>query len=478
MATRHPFPAFVRKNLNYLRSHHTLPYDSCMNLTADPWIPVVTVDGHRELGLREVFASADRIAGVCSGDSVIDAALMRLLMAIDAAATAAGSPTAEWVGDHRERFELFDERRPFWQNPNMSQLWEVKGAAIAASTLVRPNSSPQSMVHSMESAMGEAFGTALTPAQAARCLVMRQQFSTGGIQPGIPKAAYGSTSAKAAIANIAPFVWVQAPTLHDALTANRIHEVRGTFHFSWPDEASPFQEAAADGVIDMLTWPARAMLLHRNPDGMVDTYLCTDGLRCTTKLTAEHLPYTTFEQAKRDSPWTVRGISYQRPGWRQLLDAYAAGSPGVIEEAALRRAVPPDSCLRIIGLSSFQARVDGHVDDTIPIPTIARSDAAALSAAVVDAFKTAGSAVGSAAATLGFGKEWSDRRRPTATTGIADCARPIVCAALVGDIAVADAVTQIAAIGQRAAQSVVADLTPTYPAAAGKLAARSHKGTP
>ncbi|MDR1822083.1 MAG: type I-E CRISPR-associated protein Cse1/CasA [Oscillospiraceae bacterium] len=107
------------------------------NLLDEPWIPVLDTNGtQRELSLTDVFRQADKIAAITSELPTLDAALLRLLLAIMHASLARsvqdyaeaidlwrelwenGLPAEEicaYLERWRDRFWLFDDERPFGQ---------------------------------------------------------------------------------------------------------------------------------------------------------------------------------------------------------------------------------------------------------------------------------------------------------------------------------------------------------------------------
>ncbi|KJR10511.1 type I-E CRISPR-associated protein Cse1/CasA [Gordonia sihwensis] len=444
------------------------------NLADEAWIPVLTARGATEVGLTELFDNTDQIAAIASGSVIVDAALLRLLLAVDAAADHAGISAARWVVGHQASFNLFDTTIPFWQNASMRELEELKSALSTAPGLTRPNGALESMANSPNSALAGLQRTRLTPAEAARALVMRQQFSTGGLQSFPAKAAYGQPpSAKSTIANQAPLVIVEGRTLADTLTASRYTAADapiGQFQFTWNPADKPYADGIPVGVVDTLTWQARSMLLHRDADGLVDAYMCSEGLRYGA-LQPALLPHTTYQQKTKGADWTVRAPHHQRPAWRQLLDAYAAGSPGLLSHLPASTSTTGPQSVKLLGLSSFQGRIDGHVTGAIPLPAIPAEAAAALSDAVGNAYKEVSSALGSAGAAINA-SGWGDRRRDAFTATVEPAAAAIVADALHGTVTVDDAVSSLAAVGYRAATHVAEAHTDAYPAVAGMLTAR------
>lgn len=435
-----------------------------MNLVDEPWIPVLTRSGHRTVGLRDVFNQAGDIAAITAGNPLIDAALLRLVMAID---LAADGDTQGWLAEHHHRFDLFDADEPFAQNAALAQYWGDPRYSRTILWLAQPNSSPQSLVHSY---LHAASGVRYTPAQAARYLVMRQHFSTGGIQSyaggGAPKSAKGSIAASR------PFVWIDAGTLAATLAANRIAGAPvGTFHFTWPAGAtySPPEQATPDGLVSSLTWLARNVLLHRDSDGWVDVHQLGDGMRAVD-VTAEVTPYTTFRKTTKTAPFTAWDAHVSRTGWRQLLMGYAQDGPGILAHTAGKSGV-----LRVVGLASTQSLIDGVIAGTLPLPAITPEQAGELDAAMTEAKRISNSAVGSVGVKMrpGASGAVSEVWGPAAQEHLMGLAAPIVAAAFAGTIPVSEACRQLVANGSAAALRFAADTAAVAPGLAGASIART-----
>lgn len=442
-----------------------------MNLVDDAWIPALTRSGPRVYGLREVLKHADDVAAIHTGNPLVDAALLRLLFAIDFASE---GNSQQWLEEHRQRFELFDRDVPFAQNAELERYWDEPKAARTVLWLSQPNSSPESMVHSYRHA---ASGVRYTPAQAARYLVMRQHFSTGGIQSYVGSKA--PKSAKGSLAATRPFVWIDAGSLSATLRANRLESSPiGTFHFTWPEGVtySPPDETTPDGVVSSLTWLARNVLLHRDAEGMVDVHQLSDGMRAV-EVSPEVMPYTSFRKLKKNGPFTPWDVHVSRPGWRQLLVAYAENGPGILAHTGGKTGV-----LRLTGLASTQSLIDGTISGVLPIPRISPDQAADLDAAMTESKRISNSAVGSVGVRMNPGASGaiSDRWGPAAQEHLLGQARPIVFDAFAGTISPDQACDRLIANGTAAALRFAHDISTINPGLAGQSIARTlnpYKGT-
>ena len=134
------------------------------NLLDEKWISVLGVNGvTREVSLKEVFTDADEIISLANELPTLDIAIMRLLLAImhSAAAHDAKDYTSAmelwrslWVNglpaeritayleQWRERFWLFDDKRPFGQVAEMKTGTEYKAGKLLG-TMSESNNKPR-----------------------------------------------------------------------------------------------------------------------------------------------------------------------------------------------------------------------------------------------------------------------------------------------------------------------------------------------
>jgi len=433
------------------------------------------------VGLVDALNPDVGVLDIASGDPLEDSAIMRLLVACDLAAVQSGMSAADWVDSQRPRFELFDPVAPFWQNPEMSKFVEnpraTRPVAAGSYRLVGNGSTAAGDSHN------EA-GIVFTPAEAARMLLVRQMFSVGGSQPFVATA-FGKDpmSAKNAVCTSRGFVWVHGDTLADTLELSRPTSGSvGQFHFSWPKELSPADVGAPAGILDALTWQARAMMLLRNADGMVDRVMICDGVRWpepgsgtwTAEDDEQRIPHATYIQKKEADPFTAQDVHVDRPVWRQLLTAWSTeGAPGILG------ACPGRGTIRMTGLGSFQARIDGAVTGALPVPVFAKDDGRRLLGAVTAAYGAVASTSGSLAHNrLTLGTDALSKSTTTvATAGFKDAFGSIVTDAATGLITVDDACTAIADVAARSAGALIADATRVNPVAAAKTLTRPIKRT-
>lgn len=389
-------------------------------LTEQPWIPVLTDTGMDHRTLATVFS--DDVLVIATGDPLEDAAIFRLLLAIRIAAGPHGAPQ-QWAADHADRFDLFSSTHPFGQNPDMARLINLdrvtRPLSAQSYTLAGNGSTTVNQFHTLS-------GITFSPAAAARLLLMRQAFSVGGIQQ-FPAAAYGKSplSAKAAVCTNRAFVWIDNGRLASTLDTNAAltyAQPRGTFHFGWPDPQTPPPiTGTPSGVLDALTWPARSIYLVPS-DPVSDIMIC-DGLRWPESTTtpgydpqheAELIPHAVFERKTAKAPLTIQGVHTERVPWRQLLTGLATEQPEGSVLAAARanpQTLPQGSVVRIAGLGSYQARIDGPVTGAFPVPATG-VDMPALAELLGEAFTSHGSYFGSLAHAAGL----TDRQQSAALT--------------------------------------------------------------
>lgn len=428
-----------------------------MNLLTDPWIEVFTVDGPATLGLLDVARNAGDILDLACGDPLEDAAILRILLAAD---LVSDGNLVRWLESTAGRWELFDRDLPFWQNSHLREHLGDRTVSPAVTLTYRFAGNGTVLLdhHHNESQVR------LAPADAARALMMRQQFSVGGIQP-FPESIFGLKSAKGAVAAGRPFVWVDAGSLASTLAANRRPGPVGAFHHSWPGGA-PGQTRAQGGQADALTWQARSMLLIPDEDGYVTGLSITEGARYGDDVDPQCLPHTTYAKKRKSEPYTPWNVHIDRPGWRQLLTTYAdPAAPGV-----LAAELPVDARMRLAGLASYQSRIDGPVTGVLPSPRISRTDAAQLTTAISEAHTyivgraiAAGKRITVSSNPASAGAWWK-RVMPTDARINADI-EPVVRAALAAEITVADAGDAMRVLAEQCVDEFSDSIAATSPVA-------------
>ncbi|WP_102144371.1 type I-E CRISPR-associated protein Cse1/CasA [Mycobacterium hubeiense] len=364
-------------------------------LVTQPWIPVLTTAGVATRSLADVFAPD--VVAVASGSDLENTAITRLLLAVQIAADRAGAHPGAWLHTHRQRFDLFDPEQPFWQNPDMARFLALPGA-------VRPIIGASYRHTGRSSAAVNLWHTASdvrhSHAQAARLLVVRQQFSVGGVQ-AFTAAAYGKApmSAKASVATNRPLLWLDTGTLAGSLASTAqlsADRPAGTFWFSWPSGAQPAQYGQPTGVLDGLTWPSRSMLLTGISDDSVGEIMICDGLRWpepaadadyTPQRQADLVPYTIYARKKPTDPYTPQTVHPNRPIWRQL--ATMCADPDNPASPWQHHAAELQGSWRLGGLASYQSGIAGPLSGAFPAPRD-RTALAAFLAALVEGYSRIG----------------------------------------------------------------------------------------
>ena len=399
------------------------------DLTAQPWLPVVRMDGvTQELSLREVFAQASEIRRVTGELGSTEFALLRLLLAIahDAlqgpvdleqweefsADPDVFTPVAAYFDKHRERFDLLHPLTPFYQVPGLRT---ARGEVSGLNKIVA------------DVPAGAPFFTSRLPgveqlsfAEAARWLVHTQAFDTSGIKTGVegdPEAKGGKRYPQGVgWAGTLGAVYAEGANLRETLLLNLIAvEEAPILNFparrgeldlpAWRREAqhpgtTPAHEPV--GLRDLYTWQSRRVLLHYDTAGVsgcVVTY--GDELAPRNK---QHLePMTGWRRSEaqerklRASPvYLPREFSPARAAWRGIAGLIAGHDrvpTSQKQEAAryLRPAVigwlsrlvtqaelPARSLLRLrtVGVvyGTQQSVIDEVVDDTVAMAAVLLND--------------------------------------------------------------------------------------------------------
>jgi len=165
------------------------------NLVDRPWIEVVGLDGRVSLAsLEEVFAEAQHLRCLGGDLPTQTFAILRLLLAILYRSLRGPQDQRAWetlwhaealpmdtirayLGEHRERFDLFHPVTPFYQ---VAQLQSASGEVFGLDRIIAdvPNGAPY-----LTSRIGPGLSR-LSPAEAARWLVHCHAFDVSGIKTG------------------------------------------------------------------------------------------------------------------------------------------------------------------------------------------------------------------------------------------------------------------------------------------------------
>ncbi len=381
-----------------------------MNLVTDPWIPVIDHRGTRSLvGLRDVFARATELAGIEGDTPHVRVALIRLLLAVFHRATGGPRTVEEWatwwedpaqvaaVCDYldraSDRFELFDDDRPFWQCPTLPEDRAVPVAKLVPS--LASGNNPVWFDHTSVERPAR-----LTWAEAARWLVALQMFDPGGLHTGYPRGRASSQHAPLA------GVTVVLPEGTDLARTLLLAAVRYD-----PASERPFAATARSPSDDLPVWerkPPGPEPAVRSPSGYVDwltwsslrvrLFLAGDTVEEVAITPGDRLPdgiesssFETFVPLiRRSKQVAFHQLRFEpdRAAWRNSQAILAKSG----EDALHRRARVVDELdgliaaghlpdewtipLCVTGLAVRQSKVLGWAEDRLGVPARVLDDVA------------------------------------------------------------------------------------------------------
>ncbi|WP_330274992.1 type I-E CRISPR-associated protein Cse1/CasA [Lentzea sp. NBC_00516] len=317
------------------------------DLRTQPWLPVVDRDGNHELvSLTRLVLNAHRIRRIVGETPSMTAALHRLVLALlhrvygppseeewarlCELPSLPSAPLVRYLRGQGSRFDLFDAQHPFLQCTGLAKL-----APATAAKLV-----PYRSVGNNVTLFDKTIDTdqvQLTPAEAARWLVTVQSFDPGGMKTPFEK---DKSSQRAPCAWLG-VVLVEGETLKETLLLNLLtyrpeHERPAPSTPEdgpiWEQEAPPSplpDKRVPRGWTDLLTWPARRVLLSTQQTGeglVVDGVTITPGSRLNTEsvqvemMAAFRKPSGPKGQPKRDAPMLPVRLHPVRGVWRHSVE--------------------------------------------------------------------------------------------------------------------------------------------------------------
>jgi CRISPR system Cascade subunit CasA len=242
------------------------------NLIDEPFIPVRGPDGAvAELGIRDTLLRAHQLREVRDGSPLVTASLLRLLLAVLHRVLGPEDPetwgslwqagrwdpavVAAYLDTWRGRFDLFDERYPFYQVPGF-----VAKRPSPVSRLAHELSSGHNATL-FDHTRGDDFAPC-PPARAARLVVAQQAFAVCG-----GKSDTGYTAHAPLLQGL--IVLPQGRTLFETLALNLVqYNAEAPFPGKGDLPAWEADQPAVDGLgrprgyLDYLTWQSRQLALH------------------------------------------------------------------------------------------------------------------------------------------------------------------------------------------------------------------------
>ncbi|MER7369321.1 type I-E CRISPR-associated protein Cse1/CasA [Nonomuraea wenchangensis] len=376
------------------------------DLMEQPWLPVERYDGTIEhVGLRALLLQAGNLRRVAAETPTMTASLYRLVMALahrvygptDEDAWARlwrdGLPTNsmdEYQERHLDRFDLFHPDRPFLQCPPLASCTPSSPAKLVLERAAGNNVT----LFDHTTANDEVL---LEPGLAARWLVTVHAYDPGGTKTPYRKI----KSSVRGLANYFGVALVEGGTLLETLLLNMpiyrpgweqplATTVRdrpawedNTFHNPEPEKRP------ALGWTDLLTWPARRILLipRQTENGpMVEKVVIAPGSELHQDLVDVEL-MSAFRRPPRKprqkkwEPFRAVRLDERRGVWRHTETLLLAGDeqqrrrPRTLEHIAelVDSGVIPDDIvytLRVFGqrLGSQAAVVQSWAEETVAAP--------------------------------------------------------------------------------------------------------------
>ena len=361
------------------------------NLIDEAWIPVIAADGSfLELDLRNMLANAPNLREISCETALQSTAVLPVALAIlhrvfgpsdfDAwqALWDARAFDMARINDYldcwRERFDLFDARRPFMQMPD---------ARV----------DPKSMIHlvhpmantgTLFSHVNDGAGIALSPAEAARLLLAACYFRTAGLGPSIDRRRVNFTDS--AFARGAIF-WARGATLFETLLLNLVQ---------YPDERTmphtgrdapawemddPFERRESPfGYLDYLTWSNNhVQLIPDTTDGgvVVREAVVVPAIKLGPHVRSPQRRYVQREK-KGEISFSFLYFNADKALWRDYVsllkrDAGKTFPPAVVEWIAELKAcgyLENDHPIQLIatGMLADQAKPVFYRQEIMPLP--------------------------------------------------------------------------------------------------------------
>ena len=393
------------------------------NLLDEPWIRVTRLDGAPdEVSLLVLFREATDIAGIHGEIASQDAAVLRLLLAICHRTMdgpedldvweeywrdpgSLGRDAVDHLERHRERFDLRDPDRPFFQ---VAGIHAASGRTSGLESLIVdvPNGNPFFTTRIAEGL--DSIGWA----EAARWLVHVHAFDPSGIRTG----AVGDPQVKGGKGYpIGPgwagqigTVTVVGENLERTLLLNTVvcEDLDGLNGVDPTRDLAPWERGAdgpagshdprPTGPVYCYTWQTRRVLLHGDDDGVTGLFLGNgDKAKPQNRYLVEPMTawrYSEPQSKKLKAPvYMPRKLPTDRAFWRGLSTLVAqlspkitvkgAGevtrylSPGVVsfyQRLMRRRIVCPSGLipLHAVGIEygAQEAVVTELVDDVLSLP--------------------------------------------------------------------------------------------------------------
>ncbi len=304
-----------------------------VNLITMPWLPCRMQDGRtiELLSLRQLFERSGDITDIVTTSVSEAAALRRFLLAVfirvygdripgwkkppDTVGPLPMQPFDDYVEQWGHRFELFHPERPFYQYVQPSS--EKKQSL---NKLVFEDASGANAV--WFSHRYEEDGRTMTNAEAARALITAQAYAVGG---GVSKPfnfSHGTLVAGGIV------FWIAGRNLLESLLLNtplaHFRERKPDDMPAWERPSVHAEQRTDAGLLDLLTFQSRRLLLTRADDDNVDGVFLSQGDK---DVSVARDPMMAYYMNDKDEE-RVLNLDREKALWREYQILYAAAESG------------------------------------------------------------------------------------------------------------------------------------------------------
>ena len=372
------------------------------NLVREPWIPCSRIDGSLEkLSLLDIFLHAHQLREIAHPSPLVPISLLRVLLAILHRAFDGPKSIGEWdelwrqltlpaapIGAYLEkwayRFDLFDDERPFYQDPNLRNYEKKTRTPVNKLFHQKASGNNDTLFdHSLDNG-----AASVSFDEAALQLIAAQTFAVGGLVTPDPASPQESKSAEGSPVVKAILFAVVGGTLRDTLLLNLTGYNPGAGSpFGNTNDSPAWERPTASsltvrtpqGKTDLLTWQSRRMILFSVAAGVSQAVI----------MKGEQTP-ESFALQSRDAmmawklvgkqnkqTWTEMNFQTDRGVWRDAHSLYATNAtnvtrPPVLEwTAALVADVLDENAalaLDASGLSTDRAKILAWHAEHLPLP--------------------------------------------------------------------------------------------------------------
>lgn len=341
------------------------------SLIDEPWIPVRDLKGERlEVGIKDALLRADEFAAIEHPSPLVVASIYRLLLAVLYRALRGPADLSsakeivrqgfspakiqEYLDVWRMRFDLYDERQPFYQNP----LFEPRSWRTWTALAAEHNADNAKVL--FDHAIVERPG-AISAGAAARWLLAAQTFS---VSAGKSEIAHTGTAPSASALLVIPVGCNLAQTLCYCLVPQNaeITEIDRPVWERDPESIEVLLQATArlpSGYADLYTWPIRTIRLRPEDDGTVSYLGFASGVGVGETAMCDPMAAFKLDDKRGKLPIQLR----DRGTWRDfdsLLPDHGQLAPRVIEfvsQLVRSRVLPAPNSFLTIGQANNKAKI-------------------------------------------------------------------------------------------------------------------------